>query len=238
MTAVRAHSKSSRILVNETTASCDITNYSLRHSRNLVQITTICDDGARWLPGQLVGALALQGLFNSTTGSFFREAADAVGVDNGYLVTALPEGFTVGTPAFLAVSDLSSFSVHANVKDAVKASIDATPDDGIDWGVLLHDSTAETADGTGTADDNAAASTNGSVANLHVTALSGFTSVVFKVQSSPDNSVWSDFITFTTVTAATSERKTTTGAVPRYLRAFWDVTGSGSITFYVAAARR
>lgn len=234
----RVHSKESRILVNETSASADITGYTVTHSRNMSQVTTLVDDGMRCLPGLLSGSVGLRGVFDSSAGSFYQEAAASVGVDDGYLVTVAPAGLTLGSPAFLVVSDMQDFTVDSAVADAVSATVTAMPDNGVDWGVMLHALTAETADSNGSSVDNAAATTNGTSANLHVTAYSGLTSIVIKIQSSPDNSVWTDYITFTTVTAATSERKTTTGSVPRYLRALWDVTGTGSCTFALAVARR
>jgi len=139
----------------------------------------------------------------------------------------------------LTLADLQSLQTPAQVTAATATNIEATPDNGVDWGVVLADpTTAVTADGNGSSVDGAAASSGGLVANLHVSAFSGLTNVVIKIQSSPDNSVWTDFATFTTVTATTWQRKTVAGTVPRYLRATWDVTGTGSVTFTVAAARR
>jgi hypothetical protein len=234
----RVHSKESRVLVNDTSASCDLTGYTATHSRNMSPITTLCDEGARFLPGLMSGSVGLRGVFDSSANSFYQESQACVGVDDGYLVTIAPAGLTVGSPAFLAVSDLSEFTVDSSVADAVSTTVGATPDNGVDWGVMLHALSAETADDDAASVDNAAASSGGGVANLHVTAYSGLTSISIKIESSPDDAIWSDFITFTSVTAVTSERKTVSGSVPRYLRAWWDVTGTGSCTFAVAFARR
>ena len=234
----RVHTKESRVLVNEFSTSCDLTGYGLTHSRNMTDVTTLSDEGHTFTPGLLSGSLSLRGVFDATAGSFYAEAKDSVGVDDGYLVLVAPAGYTVGAPAFLTVSDLSDFSVDASVTDAITVQITAAPDNGVDWGVTLHALTAETADGDGSTVDQAAATTNGGVADLHVTAFSGFSGVVFKVQHSSNGSAWSDLITFTTAAAATSEHKTVTGTINRYVRCTWDVTGTGSATFVIGFARR
>ena len=74
-------------------------------------------------------------------------------------------------------------------------------------------------------------------AALHVMAFSGLTNIVVKVQSD-DNSGFSsatDRITFSTVTATTSEWKSVAGSFSSetHLRASWAVTGTGSCTFAV-----
>lgn len=233
----RVHGKDSRILLNEYSVSGQANGWSFAHRRNYSDATVLTDDGERWQPGLLAGTVSIKG-FVDTDAGLYSETVAALGVDDSVLTTFLPAGYSVGAAALMAVSDASTLETPATVTDVTPLTIEGKPDNGVDMGVCLHTLTAETADSNGTSVDNAAASTNGSVANLHVTAYSGFTSVVLKVQSSTDNSSWSDFITFTTVTALTSERKTTAGSVPRYLRAFWDVTGSGSITFVMAVARR
>lgn len=232
------HSLNSRILLNEDHISGSITGYSTEFKRDLGPVTTILDTGARFVPGLIDGSVTLNGLFNSAAGDLYEEISQIIGTDNSALVTVFPEGFTIGKPAFIAVTDLSEWEIPATVTDPVALTITGQPDDGVDWGVSLHALGAETADNTATSVDNAASSAGGGVATLHVTAYSGLTNVAFKVQHSTDNSSWSDLIAFTSVTAVTSERKTVTGTVNRYVRAFWDVTGSGSATFQMAFARR
>jgi hypothetical protein len=81
-------------------------------------------------------------------------------------------------------------------------------------------------------------SRNGGAGYLEVSAYSGFTSVVVKIRSSPDDVTYADLITFTTVTAApAAERIAVAGTVDRYLCVTGTVTGSGSITPFVGFAR-
>jgi hypothetical protein len=128
------------------------------------------------------------------------------------------------------------------VGDVVSVSYDAQADGGTDDAILLTALAAVTATGNGTGQDNGASTSNGGVAQLHVTANTMNNDTVFKVQHSADNSSWADLATFTTVatTVTTSERVTvaTGTTVNRYLRADYTASGTGSITFTMAFARR
>ncbi|HEX6969860.1 MAG TPA: hypothetical protein VF174_13770 [Micromonosporaceae bacterium] len=234
------HAKNSRVLVNDAHLSGTINGYTLGHTRQLSDVTTVLDDGHRWVPGLLGGSMALRGLFDSAAGSVHETVSAAAGVDDGLLVTVMPDAFTIGRPAFIAVTDLEGYSVDASVSEAVTVQIDAQPDDGVDWGVSLHAHGAETATGNSASVDNAESTSGGGVASLHVTAVSGTTpSLTVKVQHSTDNSVWVDLITFTAATAASSERKTVTGTVNRYTRETHTISGTTpSFTYAVAFARR
>lgn len=126
----------------------------------------------------------------------------------------------------------------AKVADLVRASASFSGSGQYDLdAVILRALGASTADVTGTAVDNAASSAGGYTAHAHVTAFSGFTNAILKIQSSPDNSAWSDLVTFTTFTGIGAERKTAAGSVPRYLRAFLDVTGTGSVSWAITLKR-
>lgn len=227
-----------RVLVNERHPSAYIDSWMFTASRQMATVTTIVDTGARFIPSVRASGIGCTGLYDSTSGSLYDEVSSTIGVDNGLVWTICPNGFTLGQPALMCVSDLSDFKVTSKVGSAVALSVDAKPDDGADIGVQLHAHGAETVDLNSTSVDNAALTSNGGVANLHVTAYSGLTNAVIKVQHSTDNSSWSDLITFTTVTTVTSQRSTASGTVNRYVRSFLDVTGSGSITFALAFARR
>jgi hypothetical protein len=98
------------------------------------------------------------------------------------------------------------------------------------------------ATGNGTSlDELGAAGTTlkGAGAALHVINKGGGAgTLTVKVQHSPDNSVWTDLITFTGRTAKNlAEYIEVTGTVQRWLRAIWTVTG-GTWDFHVAAGRR
>lgn len=96
---------------------------------------------------------------------------------------------------------------------------------------------AITADGNGTAVALTGPTASQSLyAAIHVTAYSGFTNVVFKIQSDDSSGMSSatDRITFTTVTGTTSEFASVAGnfSSETHHRITYDVTGSGSVTVF------
>lgn len=233
-------SSATRVLINARHLSGSINGWEATASRTMSPVTSILDTGQKFIPGLLVGGIGLTGMFNSAAGDIDATITAAIGVDNGLLWTVLPNGLTLGQPAIICRSELEDYKVTSAVGSAVMVSVQGLPDDGVDLGVLLHALSAETADGQATSVDNAALSSNGGVASLHVSAYSGLTSVAFTVEHSSDNSSWATLGTFASVTAIGSERILVAAGttVNRYTRCAFDVTGTGSVTFAMAFARR
>ena len=243
-----AHGSSTVVLANEKVVSSEISGWTMTHQRAVSEVTTVGQTagaaGAFFVPGLMSGTLGLRGpeQLDSTTGLQV-ELQAAIGVDNNLLVTCLPEGVAIGKPAFFAVVDPTDYAVDASVADAVAVTFSAQADESVEMGYVIHALAAETVDGNGTAVDRGVVSTpstRGLVAAIHVTAYSGLTSAALKIQHSPDNSAWADLVSFTTVTALTQQRVSVPNGttVNRYLRVVTDVTGTGSVTFLVAAAPR
>lgn len=236
------------VLANEKVVSSEISGWTMTHQRAVSEVTTVGQTagsaGASFVPGLMSGTLGLRGpeQLDSTTGLQV-ELQAAIGVNDNLLVTCLPDGVTIGKPAFFAVVDPTDYAVDASVADAVAVTFSAQADESVELGYVIHALAAETVDGNGTAVDRGTVSTpstRGLVAGIHVTAYSGLTSAAIKIQHSVDNSVWADLVAFTNVTALTQERvRVATGTtVNRYLRVVTDVTGTGSVTFLVSAAPR
>ncbi|MGI5288029.1 hypothetical protein ACQEVF_32455 [Nonomuraea polychroma] len=227
-------------MVNEKHLSGRINGWTVAGERTLGETTTLLDDGAKFVPGLRSGSLTINGLFDGATGDIDDEIQSSDGALDGLLASVMPDGFTIGKPAFIATTNLSSYAIESSVSDTVSLTVEATPNDGVDHGRVVHGHTAETATGNSASVDNAVSSTNGGVASVHVTAASGTTpSLTVKVQHSVDNSVWVDLITFAAATTATSERKTVSGTVNRYVRETHTITGTTpSFTYAAAFARR
>lgn len=104
----------------------------------------------------------------------------------------------------------------------------------------LHPLAARTADGDGTTLDNAAATTVGGSAYIHLTAATALTSLIVIIEGSATGAFAGEettIATFATLTAAPGrERIVIAGTIPRYLRASWDITGT-SATFFVGVHR-
>jgi hypothetical protein len=251
------HGSSTRVLVNEKEISTEISGWSLGHNRQMSEVTTggqpVGAAGASFTPGLMSGTLGLRGpqQADPTTG-LTAEIQQAIGVDNAFMATCLPDGVAIGKPAMFVVGDPTEYTVDATVSDAVSMTFSATADESVEMGWVLSALQAYTADAlAGTAVDRGtslsvvagspvAYSTNGLVAGMHVTAYAGFTGVAVKIQHSPDNSAWSDLVSFVNVTAVGAQRVSVARGVTinRYLRASIDVTGSGSVTLLVTAAPR
>lgn len=243
------HGSQTRVFANEKEVSSTVAGWTMTHTRALSEVTVVGQTagaaGAKFVPGLTSGTLAVRGPQDSDpTAGLHREIVDAVGVDNGLILTCLPDSDSVGKFALFATGDITDHAVDASVSDAVGFTMAAAADEGVDMGFVLHALAAETVDGNGTAVDRGASpltpTTRGLKAVLHMTAYSGLTSIALKVQHSTDNSTWADLASFTTRTAIGSEMITVAlgTTVNRYLRVVTDVTGTGSATFLVAAAPR
>ena len=108
-----------------------------------------------------------------------------------------------------------------------------------DWGVLLTaGSDTHSSAGATASVDNGAATSNGLVAYLHVVSIASG-SVTVAVQESSDNGssdAFGNVVGFSTTSAATTERVTSSGAAERYLRV--NTTGTFSNAVIVLTIRR
>lgn len=236
----RVHSKSSRLVLGTRSFSGDLSSWEHSTDRELADVTVHTDSGHTFIPGLDAGQLSLEGRFDNTEAAGSQDATlnTALGASAGSIVTAGPDGLAVGKRVINIEARESNYAISSAVADAVGFSASWMSEGQIDVGVSLHDLSAETTDGDGASVDNAASSSGGGIGSLQATAFSGLTNNIVKIQHSTDDSVWVDLITFTTITAATSERSTVAGTVNRYLRSTWNVTGTGSNTFTTAFSRR
>lgn len=239
-----------RVLVDEKEVSSEVSGVSVAFQRAMSEVTVVGQvagqAAASFVPGLMSGTLTLRGpqTVDPTTG-LTAEIAAAIGVDNVFLMTALPDGVAIGKPALSVIGDPTDYAVDASVTDAVAFSLTAQADESVEMGFVLAALQAYTADAlTGTAVDRGASpltpTTHGLVGFLHVSAFSGFSGVVVKIQHSPDNVTFADLVTFVTVAAVGQQRIVIANGttVNRYLRTSIDVTGSGSVTLLVAGAPR
>lgn len=159
-------------------------------------------------------------------------------------ISFAPAGFTLGNRILNLYAHEARFTVKPVVDDLVMMDFAAeASEDAVDFGVSLHAHAAETSfPVTGASVDNLAASSNGGVAVLHVTAIAGAApSITYKIQMSTNDSTWVDLVSFTAVSAVGTQRVEVTAgtAVSRYLRTTATNGGTtSSITGVVGFARR
>lgn len=223
-----------RILLGDFSLSPKLSEISLPFTVDMHDVTTFGDDGVkRFIPGASTSTASASGFLDVDT------MTDIAAWSTNTPFTYAPFGLSRGSHVELVDTLKGSFEVGSQVAAAVSFDISAQTDGFTDFGVSLHDLTAVTSTENGTAHDGSAATSNGGVAQLHVTAYASLTNAVFTVQDSADGSTgWATIATFATVTGATSERVAVAGTVRRYLRYVATLTGTGSVTFQCSFARR
>jgi hypothetical protein len=126
---------------------------------------------------------------------------------------------------------VTGYEVLAKLGALTKANVTYTISGALETaGAVIQPAADKTATWTSTAVDNGAATTAGGTASQQVTALSGITGFVGKLQHSPDASAWTDIATFVNVTAAPNHQAVTVaGTIQRHVRFIGTVTGTGTI---------
>lgn len=184
-------------------------------------------------------SITQQGFFNDENDALHEALSELQGTSRVFSYSV--EGNTVGK-RFIGYAGAMEVDYEriASLGKLHRATATYQGNGSVEEGLILHALGARTSDGDSTGDDSidhAALTSNGGSAYLHVIAYSGFSSVVFKVLHDTDDSGYADLVTFATITAVGSERKTVTGTVNRHLACSWDVTGSGSVTFMIGFKR-
>jgi hypothetical protein len=229
------------VLVNQYDLAAYFKEVEPTAEQAMLDATVLGQSSPNYLPGLKSGGFSAKGLYESTAllGS---DAAlpGLLAAATTPLVAAAPKGFgTIGNRAYMLQAHLAKYSLGIKVGDLVSNMAEFRSTDGFDFGAVIHELKSESSDSSSTAHDNAAATTNGGVGFLHMTA-NGVASVTVKIQHSTNNSVWADLVTFTSSNVATSERIVLAAGttVNRYLRATWSSFISPGITFAVLFARR
>jgi len=241
------HGKNTIVLFNAFNLTEYFNSVSTSAMAEAVETTTFGSANKTYAIGMKDGTVSLEGLWAGDATGVDEVLAAAVTSDTKNIITVGTEGATLGRRAKLVNTDETSYEISGAVADMVTISAEAQASGtvgGFDGGVLLAANQTVTATVANTGVDNAAASTNGGVAHLHVTTNTRNGAITVKVQHSSNNSTWADLLTFTATTSATttSERiEVAAGtSVNRYLRA--NVSGfagsSGSATITVGFARR
>lgn len=212
-------------------------------TRAMKDFTTFADGGFTCvLPGLINGEATVKGFQDFAT-DVLDDDLSIGQLGSQYPITAIPNAsgtVTAGDPAWLSRGVVSELNPLEGAKGDPAGFTLKLPFDTIcSRALVAHPTAARTANGNGTAVPLAGPNaTQRLYACLHVLAYSGFTNVVFKIQS--DNAVGfpssTDRITFGTVTARGSEFASVAGdfSTETHQRVSWTVSGVGSITFICA----
>jgi hypothetical protein len=235
------HGKNTTVLSDDFDLTTYLNSASISASIETPETTTFGTSDRTYIVGHNEGNISLEGLFEGSADSADSIFAAALGNTTDKVISVSTDSTSVGGRATLVSSAQTSYEISSPLTDVVSVSAEAIANGGLDYGIWLGCKSAITSTSTGTSVDNTAASTNGAVAHLHITANTRSGTTVAKIQHSSDNSTFADLTTFTTIAIGdtTHERKIVTGTVNRYVRAVvTPAAGSGSITFSIAFSRR
>lgn len=237
------HGKSAQILHGAFNLSSFLNDASASADVEVAETTSFGSSAKTYLVGLKDGTVSASGMFDGAADATDEVLSASIGSDTLAPVTIGYDGTTLGNRVTILKAKTTSYEVSTPVGDVVAVSYSAQADGGLDQGVSLAALTSVSATTTGSSHDNSASTTNGGVAQLHVTVNSRSADATIKVQHSADNSTFADLATFTVVatTVTTSERVIVASGttVNRYLRAVNTLaSGTGSITYQVSFARR
>lgn len=215
-----------------------IANLGIDRVKEISQYAVSDASGAyHGLPGLSKDGITIDGLFDD---NYHAVLTNLFAASTGYQVV-IPLGTTLGDQA-LAASEikLPKLNWKSVVTDVNKLSAELVAENCY-WEEcqLLQAKATKTTDGNGTGLDNADTSADGLIAYLQVFSCGADDALIVKVQSD-DNANFdtpTDKITFTAANGITTERKTTTGTIERYLRVTWSGTPSYSASFAVVIKR-
>jgi hypothetical protein len=230
-----------RVLLGAMNLSCEIRNASIPWNQEAIDVTTLCETAPVFIPGMETATFSADGPLDvsTSTNDPYDILTDWKGTN--LPLTYAPSGLTALGECWLLDVLQSSFASSNTLTGSADFSIAAQATGFPDAGTVLEDLTAITIDTNGTTRDLTAASANGGVAHLHVTAFSGLTNNIVTIEHSTTGvGAWATLATFATYTGVTSERVVVAAGttVNRYLRVVDNVTGSGSTTRAVAFSRR
>jgi hypothetical protein len=235
------HGKFTRVFVDQYNLSSYFNEATTTREAGLAETTTFGATAKTFLQGFVDGVASLAGFWDGAASAVDVVLAAALGSATTKVVTISRNAAdAVGDMCEIFVAHETAYEITSSIDDASQISAEMQSSGGLDTGVILHANEAETVDANEASVDNAAATSNGGVATLHITAFSGLTNVIVTIEHSTDDSTWVTLVTFATATDVTSERVLVAAAttVRRYMRAVTNVTGTGSVTYVAAFARR
>ena len=231
-----------RLLVGKVNVSCIATSVTPEGQRATHDRTSLCDTSKVLIPGIRSSTFAVSAMFDDSTsaGSYWSELTDNHASDTLLPVTVGPAGLAAGSPVWLAEAYQMAYKPSASVDGTVDLGLDFEVTGVALFGQSITDLAAVTATAASAAVDGGAASSNGGIAHLHVTALDTPTTLDVIIEHSVNGSTsWATLATFTQITTATGTERVVVAAgttVRRYLRASFTVAGT-SYTCAVAFAR-
>lgn len=230
---------SARAWLDGKQSACSITDITMEAELDEAETTTLCSTIKDYIPGLAEVTIDMEGLFDFDTVSPANTLDAWLDARFGtvFPMTFAPEGGgDIGDPVYIMNGFLQDYQIENTVDEAASTEMTFRCQSALARGkVLLQDSLPKTATGnqgnapSATTLDNTTATTNGGVAVLQVSAVSGTTpSATYAVQHSVDGTTWVDLAVFPAQNAVNGEYMVVAAGttVNRYLRARWAITGT------------
>lgn len=236
--AIKA-AKNARIYVSGYDLSGFANRIALALPRDYEDCTCFGDDGHKWAPILENNSLTFEAFYTGEAAGEVTERLNAYRGNTAALVSIIMG--TAQEAKAIAGDGLyqNDYPIEVPVEGLIKTTGSFNFDQRATGGYLLQPKATKTSDGNGDVVDDGASSSDGCEAYLHVFACGADDDLIVKVQTDTTVGFGSptDLITFTTATGVTAEKKSTSGAVERYVRVSWSGTPTYSATFAVIWCR-
>jgi len=225
---------SARAWLDGKQAACSMNTINMEAELDEVETTTLCSTIKDYIPGLAEVTIEMEGFFDTNTASpaTTLEALLEARFGQVFPVTFAPEGGgQVGDAQYMLNGFLQDYKLENTVDEAASLELTFRCTSAMARGRVLHtDAAAVTATGNDAGSvNNGAATTNGGVAVLQVSAVSGTSpTLVVTIQHSVNGTVWTDLASFPSQNAVNGEYLVIPAGttVNQYLRTRWVVGGT------------
>jgi hypothetical protein len=226
-----------KVLIGEFDLSAFLNNASAARTADLADISCFGDADRDFLKTMQAATVTLSGFVDVAAGASEPVLSSFLTGTSTRAVSIFWDADAIGSPGICGAGWEGSYEDSSPVDgvQAIAANLAFTGQ--VDRAVSLHALGAETGTGNYTAVNNLASTSNGAVANLHVTAAGSSGTGTVQVQDSADGITFAPIATFSNFTAATSQTVTISGTIRQHVRAAL-TSARNTQTFAVAFGRR
>ena len=226
-----------KVLIGEYDLSAFLNNVSAVRNADLADVSVFGDQDREFLKTMQGASATLSGFIDTVAGASEPVLSSFLTGTSTRAVSIFWDADAIGSPGICGAGWEGSYEDSAPVDGVQAIAANLAFTGRVDRAVSLHALGVETGTGAYTAVDGGAATTNGAVANLHVTAAGSSGTGTVLVQDSADNMSFLTIGTFSNFTAATSQTLEISGTIRRYVRANLS-SARNTQTFAVAFGRR
>lgn len=226
-----------KVLIGEYDLSAFLNNVSAVRNADLADVSVFGDQDREFLKTMQGASATLSGFIDTVAGASEPVLSSFLTGTSTRAVSIFWDADAIGSPGICGAGWEGSYEDSAPVDGVQAIAANLAFTGRVDRAVSLHALGAETGTGAYTSVDGGAATTNGAVANLHVTAAGASGTGTVLVQDSADNMSFLTIGTFSNFTAATSQTLEISGTIRRYVRANLS-SARNTQTFAVAFGRR